>query len=98
MAGIYRLTDLSGVKISLVYLNVSNDNISQTAFANGAWKDTELIQAAASPANNTRLSVSTNIVPSLTIVNTTKTSPASLSSVVTYQTKNAFICHDEHGS
>ncbi len=89
MAGIYRLADLSGVNISLVYLNVSNNNISQTAFTNGAWRDTELIQAAASPANKTRLYVSTNIVPSLTIVNTTKTSPAYLSSVVTYQTKNA---------
>lgn len=89
MAGIHRLTDLSGVEISLVYLNVSNDNISQTAFTNGAWRDTGLIQAAASPANNTRLSVSTNIVPSLIIVNTTETSRAYLSSVVTYQSKNA---------
>ncbi|CAD6591448.1 MAG: hypothetical protein ASARMPREDX12_005172 [Alectoria sarmentosa] len=79
----------SGRYISVLYLNASHDVISQTTFANGAWRDSGLIQAAGVPANDTRLSVSTNIVPSLTIVNTTKTSPAYLSSVVTYQLKNA---------
>ena len=73
----------------MIYLNASHNVISQTTFTNGAWRDSELVQAAGVPANNTRLSVSTNIVPSLTIANTTKTSPAYLSSVVTYQQKNA---------
>ena len=56
---------------------------------NGAWRDSGLIQAAESPANDTRLSVSTSIVPPLTVGNTTETSPAYLSSVVIYQQKNA---------
>ena len=56
---------------------------------NGAWEDSRLIQAAESPVNNTRLSVSTNIVPSLAVGNTTETSLAYLSSVVIYQQKNA---------
>ena len=57
----------------------------------GAWEDSGLIQAATPPANDTRLSVSTNIVPSLTIGNTTQKSPAYLSSVVTYQGENASL-------
>ena len=56
---------------------------------NGAWEDTGLIQAAESPANDTRLSVSTTVVPSLKVGNTTETSPAYLSSVVIYQQEDA---------
>ena len=55
---------------------------------NGEWGDSGLIQAAESPAEDTRLSVSTTIVPSLTLGNTTEMSPSYLSSVVIYQQKN----------
>ncbi len=72
-------------------MNVSKNAISQTIFMDGAWEDSGLIQAATPPANDTRLSVSTNIVPSLTIGNTTRKSPAYLSSVVTYQGENASL-------
>ncbi len=72
-------------------MNASKNSISQTTFMDGAWRDSGLIQAAAPPANDTRLSVSTNIVPSLTIGNTTRKAPAYLSSVVTYQGKNASL-------
>ena len=56
---------------------------------NGAWEDSGLIQAAESPTSDTKLSVSTSIVPSLKAGNTTETSPAYLSSVVIYQQTDA---------
>ena len=56
---------------------------------NGAWEDSGLVQAAESPASDTKLSVSTSIVPALRVGNTTETSPAYLSSVVIYQQEDA---------
>lgn len=77
--------------MSVVYLNFSGNTISQTWYMDGAWSNSDLIQAAEPPASDTRLSMSTNIVPTLTIGNTTVTSPSYLPSVVTYQQANGSL-------
>ena len=49
------------------------------------------MQAAEPPAEDTRLSLSTTFVPSLTVGNTTEMSPSYLSSVVIYQQENTSL-------
>ncbi|MCJ1263818.1 hypothetical protein MMC22_003688 [Lobaria immixta] len=69
--------------ISLVYLNASADGISQSIYTNGGWNNLPVPQASLLPANNTRLSASTNVV--------SLDADTHLSSLVVYKSKNGTL-------
>ena len=69
----------------MVYLNASDDAISQSVFSDGEWRNLEIIQATEPPAANSTLSLSSNILN----IQYNNQSTMVLSSVVTYQQKNS---------
>ena len=56
------LTPLLNTKLSIVYLNTSNSAIGQAVLTNGVWEVSNP-QPAELPADNTKLSISTHMLP-----------------------------------
>ncbi|MCJ1242397.1 hypothetical protein MMC14_010405 [Varicellaria rhodocarpa] len=79
--------------ISLVYLNNSNA-LQQSTFSEGSWADSPVPPALQPPDNNTKLIVSTDILPFYSDSPNASFSEAfnpELSTVVMYQSKNSLV-------
>ena len=67
-------------QVTVVYVNASN-NLQQSIFNGGSWKDSPIFPLSQKPDNNSKLSVSSVVIPRQPLYNF----PSILSSFVTYQ-------------
>ncbi|MCJ1385406.1 hypothetical protein MMC17_008529 [Xylographa soralifera] len=74
----------AGQYMSVVYLDQSNA-LQQSIYTGGSWRNSPVFAASSTPANNTKISTSTQILPA------SHFTEAKISSVAMYQTSNGSL-------